>query len=47
MSGKTKIGNIKDTNLSSFVNKGLSANLSERFQSVDEMMIAVKELYFQ
>lgn len=47
MSGKTRIGNIKDTNLSSFVNKGLSANLSERFQSVDEIMIAVKELYFQ
>lgn len=44
MSGKTRIDNIKDTNLSSFVNKGLSANLSERFQSVDEMMIAVKEL---
>lgn len=44
ISGKTRIDNIKDVKLSSFVNKGLSTNLSERFQSVDEMIIAVKEL---
>ena len=44
ISGKTRIDNIKDVKLSSFVNKGLSTDLSERFQSVDEMIIAVKEL---
>ncbi|MEQ2401750.1 protein kinase family protein [Peptoniphilus hominis (ex Hitch et al. 2025)] len=44
MSGKTRIDNIKDVNLSSFVNKGLSVNLSERYQSVDEIINAVKKL---
>lgn len=44
ISGKTRIDNIKDVKLSSFVNKGLSTDLSERFQSVNEMIIAVKEL---
>ena len=44
MSGKTRMDNIKNKNLSSFVNKGLSANLSERFQSVNEMIIAVRAL---
>ena len=44
MSGKTRTDNIKDANLSSFVNKGLSENLSERYQSVDEMINAVKKL---
>lgn len=44
MSGKTRTDNIKDVNLSSFVNKGLSANLSERYRSVDEMINAVKKL---
>lgn len=44
MSGKTRMDNIKDVNLSSFVKKGLSVNLSERYQSVDEMIKAVKKL---
>lgn len=44
MSGKTRTDNIKDTNLYSFVNKGLSANLSERYQTVDEMINAVEKL---
>ena len=44
MSGKTRMDNIKDVNLSSFVNKGLSVNLSERYQSVDEIINAVKKL---
>lgn len=44
MSGKTRTDNIKDINLSAFVNKGLSINLSERYQSIDEMINAVKKL---
>lgn len=44
ISGKTRTDNIKDVKLSYFVNKGLSKNLWERFQSVDEMIIALKEL---
>lgn len=36
--------NIKDTNLYFFLNKGILANLSERYQSVDEMINAVKKL---
>lgn len=44
MSGKTRTDNIKDANLSSFVSKGLSVNLSERYQSVEEMINAVKKL---
>ena len=32
------INKIKNENLSSFVNKGLSANLEERFKSVDEII---------
>lgn len=42
MSGKTRMDNIKDVNLSSFVKKGLSANLSERYQNVDEIISAVR-----
>lgn len=44
MSGKTRTDNIKDVNLSAFVKKGLSVNLSERYQSIDEMINAVKKL---
>ena len=44
MSGKTRMDNIKDVNLSSFVKKGLSANLSERYQNVDEIISAVRVL---
>lgn len=44
MSGKTIMDNIKDTNLDSFVKKGISVNLSERYKSVDEMINAVKKL---
>lgn len=36
--GRKNINNIKNKNLSSFVNKGLSANLKERFKSVDEII---------
>lgn len=32
------MNNIKNKHLSSFVNKGLSANLKERFKSVDEII---------
>lgn len=44
MSGKTRMDNIKDVNLSSFVKKGLSPNLSERYQNIDEIISAVKGL---
>lgn len=44
MSGKTRVDNIKDINLDSFVKKGLSVNLSERYKSVDGMINAVKKL---
>lgn len=44
MSGKTRMDNIKDVNLSSFVKKGVSANLSERYQNVDEIISAVRVL---
>lgn len=44
MSGKTRMDNIKDVNLSSFVKKGLSVNLSERYQNVDEIISAVRVL---
>lgn len=44
MSGKTNTSNIKDLKLQAFVNKGLSSNLDERFQSVDEMLDAVRFL---
>ncbi len=38
LTGRKNINNIKNKNLSSFVNKGLSANLKERFKSVDEII---------
>ena len=38
LTGRKNINNIKNENLSSFVNKGLSANLEERFKSVDEII---------
>ena len=44
MSGKTNISNIQDVNLCTFVNKGLSNNLTERYQSVDEIISAVQSL---
>lgn len=44
MSGKTSTSNTKNINLRKFVSKGLAANCEERFQSVDEMANAVKDL---
>lgn len=38
LTGRKNINNIKNKNLSSFVEKGLSTNLKERFKSVDEMV---------
>lgn len=44
MTGKTNTSNIKDENLRKFVNKGLSANHTERYQSVDEIIDGIREL---
>lgn len=44
MTGKTNTSNIKDIKLQAFVNKGLSSNLDERYQSVDEIINDVKDL---
>ncbi len=38
LTGRKNINNIKNKNLSSFINKGLSTNLKERFQSIDEII---------
>lgn len=38
LTGRKNMNNIKNKHLSSFVNKGLSANLKERFKSVDEII---------
>lgn len=38
LTGRKNINNIKNKNLSSFINKGLSTNLKERFKSVDEII---------
>jgi len=42
MSGKTNVSAIKDMKLESFVEKGLSTNLENRYKSVDEMILAIK-----
>ena len=44
MTGKTNTANIKDVKLRAFVNKGLSANRSERFQNVDEIIEGIRKL---
>lgn len=44
MSGKKRTENIKDVRLLQFVKKGLSTNLEERYQSVDEMIDYVRNL---
>ena len=44
ISGRTNTTNIKEPNLRKFVSKGTSSNREERFQSVDEMINAVKNL---
>lgn len=42
MSGKINVSTIKDMKLKSFVEKGLSPNLDQRYKSVDEMILAIK-----
>lgn len=44
MSGKTNVSAIKDMKLKTFVEKGLSTNLDNRYKSVDEIMLAIKLL---
>lgn len=44
MTGKTNTTNIKDIKLRAFVNKGLSSNQAERYQSVDEIIEGIKAL---
>lgn len=44
LTGKTNTTNIKDVKLQAFVNKGLSSNQVERYQSVDEIIDGVKKL---
>lgn len=44
MTGRTNTDNIKDEKLKCFVKKGLSADKSKRFHSVNEKMISFRNL---
>lgn len=44
LTGKTNLNNIQDNGLQKFINKGLSSNKAERFQSVDELLQAITQL---
>lgn len=44
ITGKTNVSNIKNPSLKQFVQKGLSADKSKRYQSVSELNIAVKAI---
>lgn len=44
ITGKTNVSNIKNPSLKQFVQKGLSADKSKRYQSVSELNIAVTAL---
>lgn len=44
LTGKTNLNNIQDNILKKFINKGLSSNKAERFQSVDELLQAITQL---
>jgi len=44
ITGKTNVSNIKNPSLRQFVQKGLSADKSKRYQSVSELNIAVKAI---
>lgn len=44
LTGKTNLNNIQDNGLQKFINKGLSSNKAERFQSVDELLHAINQL---
>ena len=45
LTGKTNLNNIQDNILKKFINKGLSSNKAERFQSVDELLQAITQLF--
>lgn len=44
LTGKENLGKINDKTLKDFIHKGMCSNLDERFQDVDEMFGAIKEL---
>lgn len=44
LTGKTNVSNIKNASLNQFVQKGLSADKSKRYKSVNELSNAVKQL---
>lgn len=44
MTGKTNLSNVRDSDLQQFINKGLSGNKDNRFQSVNELVDAFNEI---
>ncbi len=45
MTGKTNLEKITNEKIKKFVSKGISGNISERYKSIDEMVIAFKEIF--
>jgi len=44
MTGRTNIDNIKEETIKNFVNKGLNADKTKRYQNIGEMINAIKSL---